>query len=80
MLSFLTTLFSPDEPMSDEYSLAIAQGENLHTLHEFTHALTRGKGEMPPPLCLHRATTVPPPCHHRRNHACSSSATTLPAC
>lgn len=35
-----------------EGGLAIAQGENLHTLHEFTHALTRGKG-----VCHYTITT-----------------------
>ena len=33
----------------EEGGLAIAQGENLHTLHEFTHALTRGKVDFPQP-------------------------------
>jgi L-alanine-DL-glutamate epimerase-like enolase superfamily enzyme len=32
-----------------EGGIAIAQGENLHTLHEFTHALTRGKVDFPMP-------------------------------
>jgi L-alanine-DL-glutamate epimerase-like enolase superfamily enzyme len=41
--------FAGYDRIRSEGGLAIAQGENLHTLHEFQHALSRGKVDFPQP-------------------------------
>lgn len=41
--------FTGTKRVGDEGGIAIAGGENLHTIHEFTHAITVGRLDYPEP-------------------------------